>query len=231
MIFYGKLLIMASRKIIFSNNEIYHVYNKTIDHRNIFVEQPLMNLFKQLLWYYRTKNQSLRYSYYHKLEPESKKSYWEINSARNKYQIELLAYVLMPNHFHLLVKQKQKNGIVQYLSQVLNSFTKAYNTFHNRLGPIFLPRFKAKIILSEEQLIHTSRYIHLNPYSSEIIEDINSLKMYQFSSLPEYLNTAKFCQTDTVLSFFNSKPTNYWQFLLDNAQHQKTLEIIKHFRA
>ncbi|OGK66264.1 hypothetical protein A2313_02620 [Candidatus Roizmanbacteria bacterium RIFOXYB2_FULL_41_10] len=222
---------MPCRKITFSNQEVYHLYNKTIDHRTIFVEQPLVHLFVDLIRYYQPKKHLLRYSHYQKLEPTTQDEYWQNRQAINNQQIELLAYVLMPNHFHLLVKQKLKNGVVQFISQVTNAFTRAYNCYHQRLGPIFLPRFKAKIILSREQLIHTSRYIHLNPYSSGIVKNINILKNYQSSSLPEYLIKPKICQTDLILSLFNLDASKYWEFLCNNAERQKSLEKIKHFGA
>jgi putative transposase len=222
---------MPSRRIVFVNKEIYHIYNKTIDHRNVFSANSLMSLFVELLWYYQQGNHALRFSHFQKLELLTKKKYWKTIILKSSPQVELLAYVLMPNHFHLLVKQKQKMGIVYYLSQILNSFTRGYNNYHQRLGPIFLPRFKAKIILSSEQLLHTSRYIHLNPYSSAIVNNLESLKQYPFSSLLEYLQTPRICQTNTILSHFNLEQDKYWEFLTNNALHQKDLEEIKHFRA
>lgn len=72
----------------------------------------------------------------------------------------------MPNHFHLLIKQTEQNGISEFVGKFSNSYTKYYNTKHNRVGALLQGQLKAVLIESGEQLIHVSRYIHLNPTSS-----------------------------------------------------------------
>lgn len=218
---------MTYRKTIFANNFVYHVYNKTIDHKILF-NQPILNkLFINLLWYYRQAIPKQRYSYFKKLEFKKRKNLMPYINDNDQFKTEVLAYVLMPNHFHLLLKQKKTNGIVRYLSDIINAFTRAFNSYHKRQGPLFLPNFKAKMIRTEEQLMHTSRYIHLNPYSSQLIKKPEDLIDYEFSSLKEYLEKPNICQTRDILELFsNSK--NYYEFILNNAEYQKTLEHIKH---
>lgn len=118
------------------------------------------------------------------------------------------------------------------MADVLNSFTRYFNIKNERKGPLFLPQFKSKVIRSEEQMIHVSRYIHLNPYSNGLITNINQLEKYYFSSFKEYLRDKKrletnLCNTDLILSIFHKKE-RYKQFVLGNAKYQKTLEYIKH---
>lgn len=72
------------------------------------------------------------------------------------YKVSILAYCFMPNHFHFLIEQNISNGISSYVSNVLNSFTRYYNIANNRVGPLFLPKFKAVPVTHDDQLIHVS---------------------------------------------------------------------------
>ena len=130
----------------------------------------------------------------------------------------------MPNHFHFLVKQVLDRGISIFLSQLQNSYTKFFNTKYERFGPLFQGAFKAVRIESDEQLIHTSRYIHINPVVSGITD---SLETYEYSSYFEYVNKSIFCSTDEILSFFKNRK-DYIKFLEDQIAYGKSLELIKH---
>lgn len=146
----------------------------------------------------------------------------------NKVFVSIICFCLMPNHFHLLVRQKEENGISKFLSQFQNSFTKYFNTRIKREGHIFLGQFKAVRIETDEQLLHVSRYIHLNPYSSFVVKEFNDLLSYQWSSLLQYMKKDKgFVSPDIILSEFK-KPQNYYKFISDQADYQRELEAIKH---
>src|SRR3989344_6023360 len=134
----------------------------------------------------------------------------------------------MPNHFHLLVKQLQENGISKTLSNFANSYAKYFNTRNNRNGPLFQGIFKAVRVESNEQLLHLSRYIHLNPIVSFVTKEEN-LEDYVWSSLKEYLNTPikGFCKKDYILSQFKSID-EYKKFIKDQISFAKELEKIKH---
>ncbi len=83
--------------------------------------------------------------------------------------VEVVAYCLMPNHFHLLVKQVSEGGISKYLRQAINSYAKYFNTKYKRVGSLFQDMFRAVHIETDEQFIHVSRYIHLNPLVSYLV--------------------------------------------------------------
>jgi putative transposase len=135
----------------------------------------------------------------------------------------------MPNHFHILIKQKTDNGISKFMANIQNSYARYFNTKHKRIGPLFQGQFKAVKIESEEQLLHVSRYIHLNPYSSALVKNYEELEKYEWSSLKEYLNTTlfPFCSKDDIQEYFK-KEGSYKEFVFDNADYQKRLEEIKH---
>lgn len=94
----------------------------------------------------------------------------------------------MPNHFHLLLKQTKENGISKLVANFQNSYTRYFNLKNERVGPLFQGVFKALRVKTDEQLIHVSRYIHLNPYSSSVIKSFEELKRYPWSSVEEYLH-------------------------------------------
>lgn len=140
--------------------------------------------------------------------------------------VDMLCFCLMPNHFHLLVRQNQPNGISRFIGQLSNSYTKYFNTKYHRVGPLFQGEFKAVHIETTEQLLHVSRYIHLNPLVSYLTKDLNT---YRWSSYGEYIGStfSCVCEKQAVLASFPST-TAYEQFVLDQESYGKQLEFIKH---
>lgn len=144
-----------------------------------------------------------------------------------KKHAEIVSFVFMPNHFHFLLKQNEENGISIFLSIFTNSYTKYFNTKRNRVGPVFQGVFKSVHIESDEQLIHVSRYIHLNPVTSFIIDE-SELFSYPWSSLPDYLKgESSLVNVGIVLKQFSSID-GYKNFVLDRIDYAKKLERIKH---
>ena len=132
----------------------------------------------------------------------------------------------MPNHYHLLVKQLEDKGISEFINKVFNSYTKYFNTKHNRVGPLLQGQFKAIRIGYDEQFIHVSRYIHLNPITSFLVRD---LRDYPWSSYQDFigLRKDKLCNKSPIMSFFKSSK-KYEEFVLDQVKYGQSLEIIKH---
>src|SRR3989344_5153880 len=162
---------MPSRIIPFVNGHFYHVYNRGSERRSTFENQRDYQRFLKTLKYYQIEGPKPRFSKFPSLT---------ITKLDNsKRLVEIIAYCLMPNHFHLLLKQVRDNGITESLSKVSNSYTKYFNTKHSRVGHLFQGEFKAVIIESDEQLVHVSRYIHLNPISSALVKN---LEQYKWSS-------------------------------------------------
>lgn len=155
-----------------------------------------------------------------------------LNSLRkdNNLHVEVLAFCLMTNHFHLLLKQISPKGIITFMGNVQNSHVKYLNTKEERVGPLFQSPFKAVRIETDEQLLHVSRYIHLNP-STEYLVEIENLSEYPWSSLPVYINPNNqdftFVNTEPVMSFFKGRE-KYQEFIIDQAEYQRGLNQIKH---
>lgn len=147
----------------------------------------------------------------------------------NDKLVDIICFCLMPNHFHLLLNQLKDNGISKFMANLQNSFTRYFNTKHERIGHLLQGQFKAVLIEDDNQLLHVSRYIHLNPYSSYVVKDLESLEQYLWSSFPEYLGkvAAEICNKEIILSQFKDKK-DYKKFVFDQADYQRRLEEIKH---
>ncbi len=131
----------------------------------------------------------------------------------------------MLNHYHLLVKQNREGGITEFLGKLSNSYTKYFNTKYNRVGQLFQGEFKAVLIESDEQLMHVSRYIHLNPIASLLVKDLES---YSWSSYLEYLGLTNsgFCNKEDILGLFKNTQA-YNQFVSDQIGYALELERVK----
>ncbi|NTU46298.1 hypothetical protein HGA88_01595 [Candidatus Roizmanbacteria bacterium] len=220
---------MPYRDEPFFTYKIYHVFNKTIDKREIFTEQLLGKQFLDQLCYYRSDRATLSYSKYRKLPEHLYKSKEAEIQVKLSYRATLLAFCLMPNHFHLLLRQEKDGGIQEMLSNTVNAFTRYFNLLHERKGPIFLPRWKAVRVRTEEQLLHVSRYIHLNPTSSGLVSTFDSLLTYPFTSLREYIDSSAEarCYTKEILSLFSGSRSLYGEFVKGNIVYQRRLAKIK----
>lgn len=206
---------MAYRKTPFVTGELYHLYNCGVEKRNIFITKRDYNRFQDTFLFYQFKNPPTKFS----LTPRG----WKNEGVK---LINILCYCLMPNHFHFLVKQLTEKGISTFMSRLENSYTKYFNTKNKRLGHLFQGAFKAIRIENDEQLLHLSRYIHLNPYVAEIVEKPET---YKWSSYLEYISPIKknIFEKELILSFFK-KVNEYTNFVLNHADYARALEKIKH---
>jgi len=223
---------MPGRPHLLLNNYIYHIYNKTINGKKIFDRDENSKKFLENIWYYRSISSSLRLSNFIKISSELKNSYIEKINKISSFRISILTYILMPTHYHFILKQNYESGISSFISLIQNSFTRYYNIKNKLNGPIFMHRFKSKPITSEEQLKHTSRYIHLNPYSSNLVNKLIDLEKYKWSSYKEFITLPKraLCEYNQILLLFNNNPLMYKKFVMNNADYQKTLEICKYIK-
>jgi len=221
---------MPERRDIFINQGIYHVFSRFIDHKRIFSTSQNASNFLGELRYYRSLKANISYSRFKEL-PDTIKNQKQLEISFRKYfRVDILGFCLMPTHYHLLLQQITDNGIIQFMSNVSNSFTRLMNIKSERKGPLFLPRFHSRAVLSDEQLIHVSRYIHLNPYSAELIKNINDLEKYPLSSYCYYISAkvSDLVNISPILDLFNKDKHKYQTFVENQADYQKTLEDLKY---
>lgn len=210
-------------------DQVYHLFNRSINREPIFKRRRDCLRALTSIEFYRFEKTPVRLSYYLSWGQDKRKKLMDNLEKENKRNVDIVAYCLMPNHYHFLLKQLTKDGIRRFLSLFQNSYTRYFNTKHERTGPIFQGIFKAVRVETDEQLMHLSRYIHLNPYSSYVVETIKGLKAYSWSSLLEHLGKKDgLCQKELVFSLFDNDSTRYQKFTLDQADYQRNLEKIKH---
>ena len=207
---------MPSRKVPLVSGEYYHVYNRGAFGVKLFENERETKAFMKGMVYYTLIKPPRRLS----LEKRYKENIMDFDQRL----VSILAYCVMPNHFHLLLKQEVEGGISTYLRRLTVSFVRYYNILHKQKGPLFESFFKAVLIESENQLLHVSRYIHLNPTSAKLVED--PIK-YPYSSFSYYVHGGekKPLVFDDILR--SKKREHYRNFVYDNMEYQRTLQFIK----
>ena len=220
---------MPGRLLPLVNGEIYHVFNRGIDGRPTFTGIREYERVKELPRFYQWNNLSTRYSVFAEWEIERQQNFIKKVKSLGEPLVEIAAYCFMPNHFHMLLRQASNGGISKFLSNFQNSYTRYFNTKHRRLGPLFLDQFKVVRIEDENQLLHVSRYIHLNPYTGFVIKTIDELSTYPWTSFPEYLGSEKreICQKQILMEYFRGKAA-FQSFVFNHADYQRRLVGISH---
>lgn len=211
------VLIMPSRNSLkkYVENGYYHVYNRGVEKRIIFEDEQDYKVFlrylKEILSPVDSKDNiatlSVRGQSY-EIPSRPLKNYNE--------EIDLLVYCLMPNHFHLIIKQNNKDSLQGFMRALMTRYSMYFNKKYNRVGSLFQGRYKAVNINNENYLLHLSRYIHLNP--REFTKDI----INTHSSYADYLGLRKtaWVKTDVILSFFNKNvgKNTYQHFVEKSAE-------------
>ena len=183
---------------IYIENGFYHIYNRGVEKRDIFLQKDDYRVFLHCLKHALLPPDKIRASskditfkgQTFKGIPRPPKNYYK--------QIELLAFSLMPNHFHLLVHQIHSRGIDEFMQSILTRYTMYFNKVHKRIGGLFQGRYKAINITEEPYLLHLSRYIHRNslPLSKDLVN--------AYSSYGDYLGLRKteWVKPEIILSAF-----------------------------
>jgi len=219
---------MPVRKKPLITGEVYHIVNRSFLGKPIFINTQDLDRAQELINYCRNDNLPCRYSKFLNFSKEIQLSLLKSYEKKNDYLVEIVSYCLMSSHFHFLLKQKKKGGIVRFVGNFSNSYAKYFNIKREKRGPLFEGRFRAVKINTDEQLLHVSRYIHLNPHTSSKVETLSELEDYPYSSFSEYLDKTKenICDKELVLGQFKSKE-QYKKFVFDNADYQRELDKIK----
>jgi REP element-mobilizing transposase RayT len=170
----------------------YHVYNRGLNKMNIFLDD-------------------MDYRYFEKILARclvDKKEFDKFSRQYANYydEVKLLAYCLMPNHFHLLLHQREQKQVEKFMNSLAVAYSMYFNKKYNRKGPLFESKYKSVRIRNDEQLEHVSRYIHLNPAS---------FRTWDYSSYSDYIFSPRdWVSTDLVLSLLGSK-NRYLEYVDD----------------
>ena len=155
------------RNIIIAPGEHYHIYNRGVNKQNIFRDSRDWSRFLFLLLYFqsieilghtqRLFEEFLESNGQHRVLTKI------VQDIKKKRNVELVTFCLMSNHFHLILKEVEDEGIAKYMQRVLNAYTKYYNTKYQKSGHLFQGPYQAVHVDDDQQLLHLSAYIHKNP--------------------------------------------------------------------
>lgn len=193
----------------FVENGYYHLYNRGVEKRNIFLDKQDYAVF---LYFLKKYLDSRLGSDPHSIAKE----------------VDLMAFCLMPNHYHLLVKQITITGITKLIRAVCTNYVMYFNKKYERVGTLFQGKYRAVLVSNDEYLLHISRYIHLNPFPG------SDPKTYSYSSYGYYLGrkNSSWVKPKEILEFFRSAKKNglndflsYESFVEDYREDEVTQEI------
>jgi putative transposase len=186
------------KKPVFLNNHIYHVYNRGVEKRDIFLDDHDRLQFIHDLFELNDQNavQDIKLKSREVQPPEVGVKRYKNKNEREKL-VDILAFVLMPNHFHLILKQKVDDGIPKFMQKLGTGYTMSFNKKYERVGCLFQGRYKAVLVEREEHLRYLPVYIHMNPIKSKISGGSTSrswefLENYRWSSLLDYIGKKNF---------------------------------------
>lgn len=217
---------MPRRFIQFEEDYYYHTYNRGVNKQPIFTSRRDFSRAIETIKFYLPINTPIRYSKFLQFDINQRSKLIREMSEANK-RCEIIAFCLMPNHFHFLLKESSEDGIKNFIRNFEISYTKYFNIKYSRTGPLLQGQFKALEIEDDSQLLHLSRYIHLNPTTSNLINPENLLN-YEWSSFPEYINQKSgICEKSIILNSFKSVE-KYKNSVLSRADYQRKLKQIKH---
>ena len=177
-----------NRKITFAEGEYYHVYNRGVEKRDIFMDRSDRVRFHRML-HISNSTRPVVYKLIQRLPLDK----IEVDDKI----VAIGAYVLMNNHFHLLVKEISEGGVSTFMEKLTTSYSKYFNLKNKRVGPLFQGRFKAEHVDSDEYLKYLYAYIHLNPvkliepeWKEGGIKNLSAAKKYlegyRYSSYEDY---------------------------------------------
>ena len=189
----------------FSAGEYYHIYNRGNNKNEIFLDSEDFNFF--IL--------RLRQNLFPKQSTKKFRTQPLPDGA-----FSLINYCLMPNHFHLLVKQNGELPTSKLILRVCTSYSKYFNKKHQKIGHVFQDQFKQALIDDNSYLMWLSAYIHQNPKVAGLVTDLNK---YMWSSYPNFTGYTKddLCEKEIILSQFNNSSREYQNFV------ETSYEVIK----
>lgn len=183
-------------------NHIYHIYNRGVEKRKVFLEDADYLRMIHDLFEFNDINPPLNLNYHTNRNP-LEIGFPKIDREPRKLLVNLITFCLMPNHYHLLVKQLADGGITLFMRKLGVGYTNFFNEKYERVGPLFQGKFKAVLVREERHFTYLPHYIHLNPLDLKFPEwrggnvrnpkqAIKFLEDYRWSSYLDYIGKKNF---------------------------------------
>ncbi len=201
---------MGIRKIDFTQEEYYHVYNRGVDKREVFLDrEDILFFYKRLI-----DLNKINQTQYDRI----KRKRVGISSNNSNKLVDIIAFCLLPNHFHIILKPNKDDAVSKIMQKLGTSYTNYFNKKYKRSGSLFQGKFKAKHIQGELALPTLVTYVNLNYKHHSLEKDNNLVK----SSLDEYLKKSHkkeqgglaytICETNEVIDQVGG-PDKFIQFM------------------
>lgn len=221
--------VIMGRKDGFEVGSVHHIVTRTIAGYRVFDKTNVCNYMRRLLMYYQAVEVPCKFSNFASspgiFEFDSFDEAIYENIKNRTKQVNVIAFCLMPTHIHIVLEELVDGGIVNFLKNVLIAFTRYYNTRFNRKGPMWEGRFKNIRVKTDEQLIHLTRYVHLNPVTAVIVD---SPERWSSSSYNEYISDVKIVKRVTNFEhLIDISRQKYSKFTMDQKDYQRQLALIK----
>lgn len=217
----GGAAAMTKRKMVLREGAFYHVFSKSIAGFEIFRCPQDYRRIVEAFCFYQKQRSAASLGLAHHLKKCGKP---QDETGGGPFLVRIVAYCVMPTHIHLLLEPKVAEGASEFMRLVLNSYTRYFNLKIGRLGPLWASRFKSVSVDTDEQLLHLTRYIHLNPSSAGLVGGPSE---WEFSSYSEYAHKEckiRICDFDGIISL---APAPYSKFVENGVDYQRSLQIIK----
>ncbi|MDB5188755.1 MAG: transposase [Candidatus Nomurabacteria bacterium] len=216
------------RKQKITEGEYYHIYNRGVNKQLLFHDRADYVRFLFLIIYFQSPKRFYNISRYvfsylkrmaFAIEPK------DIQEIMHDRYIELVSFCIMPNHFHILLKEIHKGGTATYMHRVLNGYAKYYNKKYGTSGHLFQGTYQAVLISNNTQLLYLSAYIHRNPRT--LHEWRNKEDQYEWSSYQDYVKMNRFgnlLAQSIILDQFESQK-KYALFLQSSTSKEFSLQL------
>jgi putative transposase len=181
---------MSEREVVFLPGQIYHIYNRGANRQVIFrCNDNYLFLLKRM------------------------------KQSAVEFEITMIAYCLMPNHYHFVLRQEGEKSISAFVQAIFNSYTKAFNKMYERAGTLFEERFRAIAIEKFDYLLHLCRYVHRNPLEAGLV---THPRQWQFSNYLEWIRQRKgsLVNMEFVQENFPN-PAEYEEFVMNYVPPEK----------
>jgi putative transposase len=211
------------RKHPLIEGKVYHTFTRSIAGFEIFRNESDYMRMGSMLRYYKVENPPVKFSIFSDIK--NKEFFYQRHFNSQDTLVDIIAYCFMPTHIHLILRQLKKDGISIFMSKVLNSYTRYFNLKNKRKGPLWESRFKNVEVETDEQLLHLTRYLHLNPVTANLVEDPLE---WSFSSYKEYLDEKQLDKNICNYSgLLNIVPEDYKEFVSSRKDYQRELAGLK----
>lgn len=202
------------RYVIFAKDEYYHIYNRGNDKQKIFLDSKDYERFLTLLYL------SNSYNAFKLRRNEGRSLLEHMSLDRGETLVDICAYCIMPNHFHILIKEKIDGGIPIFMRKLATGYSMYFNKRYERTGKLFENTYKAEHADTDNYLKYLFSYIHLNPVKlvdpawrkngiKDFKDSYNFLNSYEYSSYLDYLQIERkigsIINKNALPKYFDSK--------------------------